>query len=252
MVDDEELDFSPLLIIDRAHEARNGTIRLLRRLFTDAGCFLHDLPRDAQFGGRLYLQRLIIELTCQYVEDVGCYSVVCLETGLLYVHRVMSVTSREIGRFYNSVETLTDDQLSNIFSTPRSNGPSKQVDYSQARARYGSVKEFRNKYLGLYNALKHGNRVMHMEISTKDKPMDSLVGTYVTYQWAEPKRGSLKKYALRTRDGSEIKSEIKDFTMKTELVPADSVDEFVSVASNCHQIVADILQAHAPAEGGKA
>lgn len=248
----DEPDFSPLFVIDRAHEARYGTIRLLQRFFSDVGRVLPELPRNAQFTGRLYLQRLIIELACQYVEDVACYSVACLETGLLYVHRVMSVTSREVGHFYNNVETLTDDQLSRIFSTPSNDERTKQLDYSRARVRYKSIKEFRNQYHGLYNAMKHGNRVIHIEMSTKDKPMDSLAGTYVTYQWAEPKRGSSKNYALRTREGSEINGEIADFAMKTELVPADSVEEFVSVATDCHQIVADILQGHAPAQGDKA
>lgn len=244
MADDKELDFSPLLMIDHAHEARYGTIKLLQRLFEDVEHVLPSLPRNTQFTGRLYLQRLIIELTCQYVEDVGSYSVACLETGLLYVHRVMSVTSREISRFYNNIDELTDVQLSNIFCIP----PNSQIDYSQARGKYRNIKEFRSKYLSLYNAMKHGNRVLHMEISAKNRPVDLLAGTFVTYQWVAAKSGSSKKYALRTRSGSEVESEIGDFTMKTELVPADSLDEFISVAEDCHQIIADILKGHAPAE----
>lgn len=251
MTDYDELDFSPLIMIDRAHEARHGTIRLLQRLFNDIARVLPDMPRNTQFAGRLYLQRLVIELTCQYVEDVGGYSVACMETGLLYVRRVMSVTSREIGRFYGNVETLTDEHLSKIFHTPPSGEGTKALDFSQVRVKYRTLREFRDKYQGLYNAMKHGSRVLHMEMSTKDKPMNSLVGTYVTYQWVEVKPGSSKKHALRTRDGSEVESKIGDFTMKTELVPADSVDEFVSVAGDCHQIIADILRSHA-AGGGKA
>lgn len=163
----------------------------------------------------------------------------------------MSVTSREIGHFYDNVETLTDDQLSMIFSSPSGDRPTRPTDYSQEMVRYKNIKKFRNQYHGLYNAMKHGNRVIHMEISKKDTQANSLVGTYVTYQWAEPRRHSSKNYALRTREGSEIHSEIADFAMKTELVSADSIDEFVLVAMDCHQIITDILQAHAPPHGAK-
>ena len=86
--DSEELDVSPLLVIERVHEARYGTIKLLETLFNKFAAIFPQLPRNTQFMDRLYLQRLIIELACQYVEEVGRYSRACLETGLLYAQRM--------------------------------------------------------------------------------------------------------------------------------------------------------------------
>ncbi len=252
MKDHEELDISPLLMIDRAHEARYGTVKLLEGLFSNFALVLPRLPRDTQFMGRLYLQRLVIELVCQYVEDVGSYSVACLETGLLYAQRVISVTSREIRRFYSKVDKLTDEDIRKIFNIPLNGEGQPTFDFSVIKSKYRNLREFRNKYQGLYNAIKHGSRILHKEISTKDKPMNSMVGTYVAYQWFEVKPGQPQKLGVRTRDGSIAESEIRDSRMKTEIVPSDTVSEFVDVAEDCHQIIGQILQNHTPPAWDKA
>ena len=246
MKGNEELDISPLLMIDRAHEARYGTIKLLEGLFSNFALIFPHLPRDTKFMGRLYLQRLVIELACQYVEDVGSYSVACLETGFLYAQRVISVTSREIWSFYSKVDKLADEDIRKIFNIPLNSEGAPIFDFSGIKGKYRNLREFRNKYQGLYNAMKHGSRVLHKEISTKDKPMNSMVGTYVVYQWFEVKQGQPQKLGVRTRDGSGAESEIRDSRMKTEIVPSDTVSEFVNVAEDCHQVIAQILQNNAP------
>lgn len=246
MKDDEEIDISPLLIIDRAHKARYGTIKLLERLFSNFAFIFSNLPRDTQFMGRLYLQRLVIELACQYAEDVGRYSVACLETGLLYAQRVISVTSREIGRFYSRIDKLADEDIGKIFNIPLNSEGAPTFNFSLNKDKYRNLREFRNKYQGLYNAMKHGSGVLHKEISTKDKPMNSMVGTYVAYQWFEVRQGQPQKLRFRARDNSETESEIRNYKMKTEIIPSDTVSEFVDVAKDCHQIITQILQNHAP------
>lgn len=247
MKDNEELDISSLLMIDRAHKARYDTIKLLERLFNNFGGIFSHLPRNTQFMLRLYLQRLIIELTCQYVEDVGSYSVACMETGLLYAQRVISVTSREIGRFYRGiVDTLNDEDIRKIFGIALKDDQAPAFNFLEMRDKYRKLEEFRNKYLGLYNAIKHGSRVLHKEISTKDKPMSSMSGTWVTYQWVEVNRGKPEKVKVRTREGSEACIEIRPAKFKAELVPADTVSEFVNVADDCYRSIALILQNHAP------
>jgi len=245
--DGEELDISPLLVIERTHEARYGTIKLLETLFNRFAVIFPQLPRDTQFMGRLYLQRLIIELACQYVEEVGRYSRACLETGLLYAQRMISVTTGEIGSFYSEkVDNLTDDDIRKIFNAPLNGEGAPTLDFSGIKGKYKNLREFRNKYQGLYNAMKHGSGVLHKEFSTKDKPMNSMVGTYVSYQWFEVKQGKPMKLGVHTCEGSEAESEIRDSKMKTEIIPSDSVDEFVHVSEDCHQIIAQILQNHAP------
>ena len=94
--------------------------------------------------------------------------------------------------------------------------------------------------------MKHGSGVLHKEFSTKDKPMDSLIGTYVSYQWFEVKRGKAQKVGIHTCEGSETESEIRDTKMKTEIFPSDSVKEFVNIAEDCYKIIAQILHNHAP------
>ena len=59
----QELDISPLLIIERTHEARYSTIRLLERLFSNFAQIFPHLSRDTQFMGRRYLQRLVVEMS---------------------------------------------------------------------------------------------------------------------------------------------------------------------------------------------
>ena len=98
-MDDEPLDISPLLVINKVHEARYATIRLLKGLFENIPAVLACQPRDVQFNARIYTQRLVIQLLYEYLEDVASYSVAGLETGLLYAQRVVSVTPEEIGRF---------------------------------------------------------------------------------------------------------------------------------------------------------
>lgn len=246
MKDNEEFDVSPLLVIDRTHEARYGTIKLVEALFSNFALVFPSLPRDTQFVGRLYLQRLVIELACQYVEEVGRYSVACLETGLLYVQRVISVTTGEIGNFYNKkLDKLTDEDIRRIFNIPPNSEGAPTSSLSRIKEKYRNLREFRNRYQSLHNAMKHGSGVLHREMSTKDKPMNSLVGTYVVYQWFEVKQHQLRKLGVRTRDGSEAESEIRDFRMKTEVVPSDTLSEFVYVAEDCHEIIAQILQNHA-------
>lgn len=247
MKNDEELDISPLLIIERVHEDRYGTIKLLEWLFSNFALIFPHLPRDTQFMGRLYLQRLVIELTCQYVEEVGRYSKACLETGLLYAQRMMSITTAEIGSFYGEkVDKLTDEDIGKIFNIPLNGEEAPKLDFSRIKGKYKNLGEFRNKYQGLYNAMKHGSGVLHKEWSTKDKPMNSMVGTYVSYQWFEVKRGQPQKLAVQTQDGSEAESEIRDSRMKTEIIPSDTASGFVHVAEDCHHIIAQILQNHAP------
>lgn len=246
--DTEEFDVSPLLVIDRTHEARYGTIKLLEALFNGFANIFPQLPRNSQFMGRVYLQRLIIELACQYVEEVGRYSMACLETGLLYAQRMISVTTGEIGTFYRQkVDNLTDDDIRRIFNV--SEHKEVALDLLAIRGQYKNLKEFRDKYQNLYNAMKHGSGVLHKEFSTKDKPMNSLVGTYVSYQWFELKRGKPKKLPVHTCDGSAAESEIRDSRLKTEIIPSDSVDDFIHVSEDCHQIIAQILQNHAPPNG---
>jgi len=227
--DGEEFDGSPLLVIDQVHEARYGTIKLLETLFNNFAGIFSQLLRNTQFMGRVYLQRLIIELTCQYVEEVGRYSKACLETGLLYAQRMISVTTREIGSFYSEkVDNLTDDDIKKIFNVPPDGKGVPTLDSSRIKRKYKYLKEFRAKYQGLYNSMKHGSGVLHKEFSTKDKPMDSLIGTYVSYQWFEVKQGKAQKVGIHTCEGSETESEIRDTKMKTEIFPSDSVKEFVN------------------------
>ncbi|MDN4185672.1 MAG: hypothetical protein QY871_01165 [Dehalococcoides mccartyi] len=244
--DTEEFDVSPLLVIDRTHEARYGTIKLLEALFNGLANIFPQLPRNTQFMGRVYLQRLIIELTCQYVEEVGRYSRACLETGLLYAQRMISVTTGEIATFYSQkVDNLTDDDIRRMFNVP-SNADASMLDLSAMKCDYKKLKEFRAKYHSLYNAMKHGSGVLHKEFSTKDKPMNSLSGTFVSYQWFEVKRGKPTKLQVHTCDGSATESEIRDSELKTEIIPSDSVDEFIHISEDCHGIIAKILKNHAP------
>ena len=245
MKDNEELDISPLVVIDRTHEARYGTIKLLEGLFNNIGIVLSHRPKDTQLTARLYTQRLIIELTCQYVEDVASYSLACLETGLLYAQRVISVTSREIGNFYKEVDKLTEGDLGKIFKIPLNDGRTPGFDFLGMKDKYRQLKEFRDKYQSLYNAIKHGNRVIHMEISSKGKPGDSLVSTYVSYQWVEVNQGQKKKMKAKACDGSEIEIEVGEQKTETKILQSDTISEFLDIAEGCHQIIELILQNHA-------
>ena len=245
MKENEEIDISPLLVIDRVHEARYGTIKLLEGLFNNIGIILPHRLRDTLFTARLYTQRLIIELTCQYVEDVASYSVACLETGLLYAQRVISVTSKETGHFWRKVDKLTERDIGRIYKIPLNDGRTPRFDLLGMINRYKGLKEFRDKYQGLYNALKHGNRVIHMEISPKDEPKNY----YVSYQWVEVSQRQKNKLKATTCDGSEMEIEIGEQKLKTEIIQRDSISEFLNIAEDCHQIIALILQNHAPPTG---
>ncbi len=246
MTSNEENYIPHLLMIDRVHEARYGTIKLLKGLFDNVEIILSNHPRDTQFTARLYTQRLIIELTCQYVEDVARYSLACLETGLLYAKRVISATPKEIGDFWTKADALKEEDVVRIFNIQMDDGVASEFDFLGTIAKYKGMKTFRDKYQSLYNAIKHGNRVLHMELSTEDRPMDSLTGTYVSYQWVEVQQRLKEKVKVMARDGSEMEIEIPRLKNKEELIQSDNINEFLSVAENCHQIIFTILQNHSP------
>lgn len=241
-----EVDWTPLLVIERAHAHRYGTIKFLEAVFNNFEVIFPYLPREGQFTSRLYLERLIIELACQYVEDVGSYSVACMETGLLYAERVVSVTARDIGPFYKQVDTLTDEDVRNIFNFRSDGVLTSSLDFSQVKDKYKKLGEFRKKYQGLYNAIKHGARVISYEISTKDKAMNSMHGTYVSLQWVEVSQRKPQKLKVRRWDTSETEIEIRHRKMKTIVLPSDDISEFMSVAEDCYQIIEQILSNHAP------
>lgn len=242
------LDWTPLLVIDRAHAHRYGTIKLLERLFNEFEALFPYLSRDRQFVERLYLERLIIELVCQYVEDVGSYSVACLETGLLYAERVVSVTSREIWSFYKKVDKLTDDDLRNIFGFHLDGDRTDLLPFLQVKDKYKRIREFHETYQSLYNAIKHGSRVISYEIPKTDVAMNSMHGTYVTLQWVDVNQRKSQKVRVRTWNTSETEIEIRDRKLNTILLPSDDISEFVDIAEDCYQIIKQILMNHAPKE----
>jgi hypothetical protein len=243
----EELDITPLLVIEHVHRDRHRTSNLLKALFSNFESIFPSLSRDNQFLYRSYIERFIIQNTCQYIEDVGSYSVACKETGLLYAERVVSVESSEIAEFYNRVHKLTDDEIRKIFNIRSGTINSSSEDYTQIRKKYNKLKEFRNKYQSLYNAMKHGNRVFCHEISKKDILMDSLHGTSLDFAWIHveihepPVPEKVKDW-----DGSEIEIDIRNRKLRGLILPSDDISEFVNVAEDCYQIIEQILRNNSP------
>lgn len=237
-------DWVPLLAVEHIHKDRYSTMKILEALFNNFESVFPHLSRNEQFLGRCYIEDMIIQVTCQYVEDVGRYSVTCKETGLLYVERMISVASGEIGHFYSSVNKLTDDDIRKIFKLYPSEGRMPLFDFSEIREKYRKLKEFRNKYQGLYNAIKHGNQVLRHEISTKDKPMNSMHGTYINFQWIV--RGKQRKVEVKTWDGSKTEIMVTDRKQRGVLLPSDDIVEFVRTAEDCYTIIELILTHHNP------
>ena len=243
---DEELDITPLLAIEHVHRDRHRIGKILEALFNNFEGVFPNLIRNDQFLYRSYIERLIIQNACQYVEDVGSYSVACKETGLLYAERVVSVTSGEIGEFYKHAHKLTDDEIRKIFNTRSGTTKASSVDYTQIRGKYDKLKEFRSRYWSLYNAMKHGNRVLCHEISEKDIPMDSLHGTSLAFTWIHIKLRKPVREKVKDWDGSEIEIDIRDRKPKSLILPSDDISEFVNVVEDCHQIIEQILRNSAP------
>jgi len=239
-----ELDWSPLIAIDHLHANRYGTVKLLEVLFNRFDQFFPNTNRNTQFQGRAYIEIMIAELACQYVEDVACYSLACKDTGLLYMERVLSVTPTEVADFYSNLNQLTDDAIRNIFDIHYEKASA--LDYSGIRERYESLRQFRSQYHSFHNAIKHGWRFRISEISTKDKPMTSMHGTYIDFQWIKVSQGKPQLVKVRAWDGSEIEIEIKKRKQDGVLLPCDDISPFVNVAQECYTIIEDILKGHSP------
>ena len=241
----EELDITPLFATEHVHRDRYRIGKILEALFNNFENVFSNPSRDNQFLYRSYIERSVIQNACQYVEDVGSYSVACKETGLLYTERVVSVTSREIGEFYKHVHKLTDDEIRKIFNIRSGTTKASSMDCTQIREKYNKVKEFRNRYWSLYNAMKHGNRVLCHEISDKDSPMDSLHGTSLAFTWIHIKVRKPVREKVKDWDGSEIEIDIRDRKLKSLILPSDDISEFVNVAEDCYQIIEQILRNNA-------
>jgi len=239
-----DLDWSTLIAIDHLHANRYSTIKLLEVLFNNFNRFFPNLNRNAQFQGRAYIEIIIAELSCQYVEDVASYSIACKETGLLYIERVLSVTANEIGDFYTSLNQLIDEDIRNIFNVHHEQAPA--FDYSGIRERYKNLQRFRSQYHGFHNAIKHGWRFRISEISTQGKPMTSMHGTYVAFQWIEVSQRKLQIVKAHAWDGSDTEIRIRGRKQNIVLLPCDDVSTFVNVAQDSYTIIEDILRGHAP------
>ena len=240
---EDGLGWSPLLAIEHLHANRYSTIKLLEVLFNRFDDFFPNTDRNAQFQGRAYVEVMLIELTCQYVEDVACYSLACKETGCLYVERVLSVSPSEAAKFYRELDQLTDNDIRKIF------GIHEQycaVDYSTAREKYRKLWQFRSTYHGFHNAVKHGWRFRISEFSTRDKPMNSMHGTYVDFGWIEV--GQLEKQAAKAKawDGSEVEVPTRRLRQAGVQLPCDDIGVFVDIAKDCYTTIEDILKGHAP------
>lgn len=242
----KELDITPLLAIQRVHRDLYGTMNILGVVFNNFESIFSNLSRNDQFLYRSYIERLIIQNACQYVEYVGSYSVACKETGLLYAERVVSVTSGEIGRFYSQVHKLTDGEIRKIFNIRPGNRESSSMNYTEMKEKYKKLKDFRNKYQSLYNAMKHGNRVFYHEISTKDVPMNSLHGTWIGITWIHINMRKSVQEKVKDWNGSEIEITLRDRKHKNSILPSDDISEFVNVVEDCYQIIERILRNNAP------
>jgi len=213
-------------------------------LFNEFDQFFHNADRNTQFQGRVYIEIMIIELACQYVEDVASYSLACKEMGLLYVERVLSISPTEVRHFYDNLEQLTNDDINKIFCVPQNQ--ISTFDYSSIKDKYRKLKQFRKQYHGFHNAIKHGWRFKISEISTKDKPMTSMHGTYIDFQWIKVSQGKPQLVKVKARDGSEIEIEIRNRKQDGVLLPCDDISPFVNVVQECYTIIEDILKGHSP------
>lgn len=239
-----ELDWSPLIAIDHLHANRYSTIKLLEVLFNRFDHFFPNADRNTRFQGRAYIEVMIVELACQYVEDVACYSIACKETGHLYMERVLSVTSKEVGNFYDNLEKLTAEDIRKIFYIHQNR--TCVFEYSGIRAKYRILNQFRKRYQGFHNAIKHGWRFKMFELSTEDKPMTSMHGTYLNFQWIKVSQGKPQVVKVKAWDGSETEIKIKDRKQDGVLLPCDDISPFMNVAQDCYTIIEDILKAHSP------
>lgn len=242
----EEHDITPLLVIQGIHRDRYITMKILAVIFDDFESIFPNRSRNAQLLGRSYIERLIIQNACQYVEDVGSYSVACKETGLLYAERVVSITLGEIEKFYGQVHKLTDEEIQKIFNIRPGNRGGLSMNYAKIKEKYIKLKKFRTKYQSLYNAMKHGNRVLCHEMSNKDVPMDSLHRTWIFFTWINVNMRKLVQEKVKDWNGSEIEITLRDRKHKTLMLPSDDISEFVNIVKDCHQIIERILRNNAP------
>ncbi len=239
-----ELDWSPLIAIDHLHANRYSTIKLLEVLFNKFEDLFPNTNRNAQFQGRAYIEIMIVELACQYIEDVACYSLACKETGLLYVERVLSITPTEVGNFYDTLDNLTNEDINKIVNVHQNEALT--FDYAGMREKYRKLKQFRQQYHNFHNAIKHGWRFKILELSTEDKPMNSMHGTYIDFQWIKVSQGKPQLVKVKTWDASETETKIKDRKVDGVLLPCDDINPFVNIAQNCYIIIENILSSHSP------
>lgn len=239
-----EQDWSPLIAVDHLHANRYGTIKLLEVLFSNFDRFFPNLDRNTQFQGRAYVEIMIVELACQYVEDVATYSIACKETGLLYMERVLSVTTTEIGNFYRGLDELMEEDIGRIFNIHQNQAFA--FDYSRVRHRYRTLQQFRNQYQGFHNAIKHGWRFRISELSPKDKPITSMRGSYIAFQWIEVNQRRSQIEKVKTWDRFETQIRIRDRKQNIALLPCDNINTFVDIAQDSYTIIEDILKGHTP------
>jgi hypothetical protein len=155
----------------------------------------------------------------------------------------LSIIPQEIAHFYHNLDEITNDDINKILNIHQDQRSG--FDYLEIKRKYEDLKKFRQEYLNFHNAIKHGWRFKIFEMSTKDKPMNSMHGTYVDFEWVGI-QGKPSEITVKAFDGSETQIKIRDRKVDGVLLPCDDISQFVGVAKNCFSLIEDILKAHSP------
>ena len=234
-----------LRVIDNVHRRIYDTFRFLEGLHERFPQLFPVGPMQLQSYHRLLLHYQTIELVCQYIELLGSYSVACRETGLLYPHRILSISTGEAVRFYDCVASLTDDDIRRIFN-PRY--PLREEEVQDIRDRYTRISNFYAQNRSLYNAIKHSSRVYPMEIEHTATPAGEPGWSYIAFQWVHVHQGRRRQHQARahTWDGVAVNLLIRDQEIRTELFPSGNLSAYRAIIDDCHFIIERILASNAP------
>lgn len=234
-----------LVIIDNVHRRIYDTFRFLDGLHARFPQIFPGGSGETVRYHRLLIRYHIIELVCQYIELVGSYSVACLETGLLYPHRVFSISTGQVVQFFNRWGNLSDEDLRRVFN-PRH--ALTETEIQDMRNRYTRIANFYSEYRSLYNAIKHGSRVYALEIAATDIPEGEQRRPHLALQWVHvpPGRGRQHRVPAHTWDGRDIQLTIRDQEIQVELFPSEDLGPYRTVMDDCHTIIVRIQANNAP------
>jgi hypothetical protein len=230
------------MVIDNIHRFLRDTFTLISRYYATFAT----MPQSDETNVAAYPQMLLwlrmVEIVCQYIELAASYSVACKKTGLLYPPLVLDINPSGLSDFLKSADKILDTDIQMIFN-PNHLLPPQEI--AAIRERYKRISVSYTRYWSLYNAIKHGMRILPLELTAKAGLHGGESFFCVHWVVVTTRKNKRSRVLLKKWDGAIIPVDIQNQDIRTGIFPRD-LGELRASVEDCSYIVDKINQAHNP------